>query len=61
MEGAISVDSSFSVPCRLGNITEGAPALHPPDYGPGELDVKGCTITCGSEVITPADHLNRIA
>lgn len=53
VEGAVSVDSSFSVPCRLGNITENFPAAHPPDFAGGAVDVKGCTITCGTGIITP--------
>lgn len=52
VEGFNIVDSSFSMPCRLGNITEGAPPLNGPAFAAGGLSVQGCSISCGSGVIT---------
>jgi hypothetical protein len=48
------IDSSFSVACRLGNITEKSTALNPPPFGgvSGGQDIKGCDITCGNGAIT---------
>jgi hypothetical protein len=39
VEGVTTVDSSFSVPCRLGNITNTLDALHPPPFAAGALSV----------------------
>ena len=55
---SLTVDSSFSVECRLGNITEKLPADNPPSFSSaaGGTNVKGCDITCGSGAVTVPDQ-----
>jgi hypothetical protein len=51
---SLLVHSSFSVECRLGNITEKNPATYPPPFSgaSGGTNVKGCDITCGYGAVT---------
>lgn len=43
---ASGVDSSFSLACMLGNITQNISAVNPPPYASGGLNVKNCNIVC---------------
>jgi len=50
------VHFSFSVPCRLGNITEKTPTVWGPDFDPNvPVGVSGCTITCPDPKTTRVD------
>jgi hypothetical protein len=49
-----TVDSSFAVDCKLGNITDTIPAIYAPSFSgsAGGLNVKGCDVTCGIGAVT---------
>ncbi len=51
----IVVDPSFSVPCRLGNISQPIGDNEPAFDSSAPVGMKGCDITCGVGAVTIAE------
>ena len=57
----ITVDPSFSVPCRLGNISQPIGDNEPAFDSSAPVGMKGCDITCGVGAVTIAEQQTALA